>query len=251
MAASPFKPWGPSGPRLSPGHFCTRKDACYKKLAASQKRAARSLPQTSVPIHQALSCLGLGGVEFRLPGAAHMQLSRKSHDMAAGCSSGVLSHESLSGSGSPLPELVARKNVFKRGLDNQHAIVVATIIEFLTQDFASAARVMIMLQNGALSPKAPDSQSKKLRRFTSQNKMRLVKADIIHVPGPTPDPVGHLRTSRRRRRPSSACFSPARRTWTLAAQSGARASTSLSQTVWAGMGWLARPSTPRPQCQQG
>jgi hypothetical protein len=64
-------------------------------------------------------------------------------------------------------------------LDNQHAIVVATINEYLAQDFALAVRVMIMLQNGELSPKAPDSKSKE-RRFTSQNKMRLVKADIIH-----------------------------------------------------------------------
>ena len=64
-------------------------------------------------------------------------------------------------------------------LDNQHAIVVATCNEFLAQDFELAVRVMIMLQNGELSPKPPVDIGKE-RRFTSQNKMRLVKADVIH-----------------------------------------------------------------------
>ena len=64
--------------------------------------------------------------------------------------------------------------------DNQHAIVVAICNEFLAQDFELAVRVMIMLQNGELSSKPPVDLGGKERRFTSQNKMRLVKADVIH-----------------------------------------------------------------------
>jgi hypothetical protein len=64
-------------------------------------------------------------------------------------------------------------------LDNQHAIVLATCNQHLSQDFELAVRVMIMLQNGELEKKTFTRLGAE-RRFTSQNKMRLVKGEVIH-----------------------------------------------------------------------
>jgi hypothetical protein len=64
-------------------------------------------------------------------------------------------------------------------LDNQHSIVMATITEHLNKNFSQAVRVMIMLQNGELDEKEAPKGAGQVRRFTSQNKMRLVKVDIM------------------------------------------------------------------------
>jgi hypothetical protein len=66
-----------------------RRDACYSELTASQKRAARGLPQTSVPIHHALSCLGLKEASSSAwliaqvaRGCAHAAEQKITYDMA-------------------------------------------------------------------------------------------------------------------------------------------------------------------------
>ena len=94
-----------------------RKGGGYKKLTASQKRAVRSLPQKSIPIHQALSCLGLKEASSSawlisqvVRGCAQAAEQKLTHDMALGCSSGLSLASCL-----PLRELMACRNIYRFG----------------------------------------------------------------------------------------------------------------------------------------